>query len=91
MPFKSYTYEGQALGVHGAEHVDSNDSPASPDKGRYIALQAIGGSADLSATTATTGEDLPSITLPDTGVIVGRFESITVTSGTVRAYLEDAQ
>lgn len=72
-------------GRNGFEEVTGSSSG-----GPYHALMPVGGEATLSATTVSGfGDDLSSATIAEGVVIVGRFDSVTVTSGTVLAYHEN--
>jgi len=75
------------MGRHGFAVVTSEgvDGPAGP----YASLLAYGGAATLSATAVPGyGADLPSGDLADGAAVVGRFQAVTVTAGTVLAYPE---
>jgi hypothetical protein len=83
----------RAQGFFGFKNVDANNSPYSAQEGTFVALQAVGGDATLgSSTTSAHGDDpVPSLTIPDGAVIVGRFDQVEVTSGTVQAYYDQRQ
>ncbi len=56
------------------------------DANKWFAIQAVGAEATLSA-TCDKGDNLSSTTILDSSVIYGVFNSITVTSGKVLAYI----
>ena len=70
------------LGVGGFRVVtDSADGP-------FYALVADGGAATFQA-TAARGDDLPSAERGEGVVVMGFFEDVTVSDGTVLAYSTD--
>lgn len=68
-----------SLGQLGFDEVTGTES------GTWIAIQAIGADATLSA-TSNVGDNLSSVTLYEGGIIYGNFSQIVVTSGKVLAY-----
>ena len=73
-------YQQAAFGQKGFVYLSGSDSTS----GNYNAVQVI---ADATVSVvATNGENLTTVDLPAGMTIVGRFTSVTISSGKVLAY-----
>jgi len=53
----------------------------------FRSIQALGNSTITVSADSAVGDDLDNLVIPKGGVILGKFTSITITSGTAIAYL----